>query len=215
MKSKDLIAKILELDPTGEVECCIGNSDIYHIDILPAYWDGRLQVLEYDESKKPYYSVKGGRYQSSGNKIDIAPLPFSDALRNDEKFEIDYSQLGASPEEIERYKKSDDNIRKSSKRLESDLTHEAFIKWGKRLAESFNLHTEDLETNLTTFYANNQDYLDYNNGPYSSIFHKHHHCNENGKGWYRSINDARDLFYNDVVKIDFNGWDWQILKVIT
>lgn len=215
MKSKVLIAKILELDPTGEVECSIGNCDIYYLDRLPAYYDGRLQVLKYDESKAPYYNVIGGEYRSSGSKIALKELSFSDALRNDDKFEIDYSNLHATAESLQRYKEADDAIRKSSTRLHSDIEHEGFIKWGKNQAESTNLHFEDLESHLTNFYTNNQEYLDYDNGPHSAIYQGYHKYQKNGQTIYRSINDARELFYGDVVKMDFNGWDWEIVKAIT
>ena len=52
MKVKDLIKQLQELDPTGEIEVCVGNSDIIDISLFPAYYDGYLQVLKKDLSKK-------------------------------------------------------------------------------------------------------------------------------------------------------------------
>ena len=60
MKTKELIKELQELDPTGETEVVCGCGDIYFVEELPAYYDGRLGVLIKDESKKPYYHVKGG-----------------------------------------------------------------------------------------------------------------------------------------------------------
>lgn len=108
MKTKELIRLLQEEDPSGEVECCIGNEDIHYVSTMPAYWDGRLQILTRDK----FYNITGGKVTSRGNKIKIHPLSIEDAIYNHverarkcdrirgSKFPVDLSELGN-----EEYKK--------------------------------------------------------------------------------------------------------------
>jgi len=43
VKTKDLIAQLQREDPSGELECCVGNEDIYLVERLPSYYDGDLK----------------------------------------------------------------------------------------------------------------------------------------------------------------------------
>jgi len=45
MKSKKLIELLQAEDPTGEIEVCIGNQDVFCLESKPAYWDGCPQIL--------------------------------------------------------------------------------------------------------------------------------------------------------------------------
>lgn len=44
MKTKELIKKLMEADPSGEIECCINNLDIHFVRLDPASYVGALQV---------------------------------------------------------------------------------------------------------------------------------------------------------------------------
>jgi len=85
MKTKDLIKRLQEADPSGEVECCVGNLDIYFVEDLPSYYDGALQVLVHDESiRDKCWSVIGGKLIRTGQrKIQIHTLSIEDALFDD------------------------------------------------------------------------------------------------------------------------------------
>jgi hypothetical protein len=80
MKTRDLIARLMEADPSGELECCIHNEDILGVMVQPAYWDGCLQVLTRDPALAGFYDVAGGRFVSAGAKVVITPLGIEDAL---------------------------------------------------------------------------------------------------------------------------------------
>jgi len=112
MKTKELIRQLLDADPTGEAEACVGNSDIHFVEKLPSYYDGDLQVLERDPNINGY-NIIGGKYKRSGNKIKIHTLSFSDAITNSKEFIIDfivdYSELSTENGEI--IKKIHDEIR--------------------------------------------------------------------------------------------------------
>lgn len=81
MKTKKLIELLLEVDPTGEVEVCVDNVDIFDVEKLPAYHDGSFQVLIRDDSKE-YYNITGGRLVCSGQKIQITSFSIKDGLYN-------------------------------------------------------------------------------------------------------------------------------------
>lgn len=71
MKSSKLIQLLQEIDPTGEVEVCVSNADIYTVQAMPASWDGCLETLIIDESKKPYFCISGIKFHSEGEKIHL------------------------------------------------------------------------------------------------------------------------------------------------
>ena len=89
MKTKKLIELLQEADPTGEEECCVGNTDIHFVGVEPAYYDGRLQVLERDESNE-YYNITGGQYRMSGSKVVIHELSITDAVWNDPDLPVEF-----------------------------------------------------------------------------------------------------------------------------
>lgn len=77
MKTRDLIAKLQALDPEGDVEVCIENRDILGAELKPAWYDGRLQVM--DERHAGGYP-KSFKVTSHGNKIDLQPWGYEDAI---------------------------------------------------------------------------------------------------------------------------------------
>lgn len=81
MKSKDLIAELQRLDPTGETEVCVGNVDIYFASREGAYYDGALQVLKHDEALRgKQYSIIGAEYRQTGEKIQLHTLSIREML---------------------------------------------------------------------------------------------------------------------------------------
>jgi hypothetical protein len=89
MKTSELIKHLQEADPSGEMECCLGNHDIHYVSAEPAYWDGCLQVLKRDPNKQ-YYNIIGAEYRSSGDKLVIHGLSVMDAILNDPEVPVTY-----------------------------------------------------------------------------------------------------------------------------
>lgn len=98
MKTKDVIARLQKADPSGELECCINNIDISHIDTLPAYYDGYLEVLMRDE----YDRVVGAKYVGSGKKVFIGTYTIEDVIFDHDDLPIYYEGLSAYREDILR-----------------------------------------------------------------------------------------------------------------
>lgn len=68
MKTKELIRRLQEEDPTGELEVTVGKTDIYFIQTLPGYYDGCYQVLKRDqELEGRCYSVIGAEVLCDSN----------------------------------------------------------------------------------------------------------------------------------------------------
>ena len=89
MKTKDLIALLKKLDPLGELECCVDNHDILSVEILPAYWDGSLEVLVRDPKNK-YYNVVGAKLIRTGDKVKIRTHSIEDAIYQNPDLPIEY-----------------------------------------------------------------------------------------------------------------------------
>lgn len=90
MKTRELIKQLQELDPTGECEVFGGDGDIYFLEKLPWYYDGRPGILIRDETRKPYYDVIGMRQitEKDGDKIYIHCLGIDDVFGENDKDDL-------------------------------------------------------------------------------------------------------------------------------
>jgi hypothetical protein len=94
MKTKKIIALLQKLDPTGETEVSVCGRDIIEIAMYPAYYDGRLEVLERDETKSDVadFQIVKGRMVCSGNKIIINPLSIEEALLDNPEMPVEIEE---------------------------------------------------------------------------------------------------------------------------
>lgn len=88
MKSKEVIKMLLEIDPTGEIEVCIGNQAISHLDEMPSYYDGRLQMIETDDDG----CAVSAKYVSGGVKIKIITYDIEEEIWEDINFPVSFDQ---------------------------------------------------------------------------------------------------------------------------
>lgn len=149
MKTKRLIELLQEADPAGEEHVCVGNVDIHCVYAEPAYWDGPLQILERDE-ENPYYNITGAKYKRSGTKIVITPLSITDAICNDTKLPVDYSEL--SEHRQKPAQEAHDNLRKWYENMENELEENHFVKWAKGKAEEITADLEDVVDLAKSFF---------------------------------------------------------------
>ena len=121
MKSKELIRRLLEIDPDGETEVCCGNHDIYFLDRLPAYYDGKLQLIITDPEKDgKCYSIIGGKVMTSGQKINIVTMGISDILIDNPEMPVDLSDVREQSHEYCWHKKVE-AMRKEYRELNAEL----------------------------------------------------------------------------------------------
>jgi hypothetical protein len=141
MKTKDLIKELQEADPSGELECCVDNIDIWTVTTEPAYWDGSLQLLVRDPALTgKCYDIIGGKYVRSGHKVVISPRSITDILWDDDDAVIDYSGAGAH---AERYRKTDEETRQAGRNVELKVEMDAFYRWVKDKTKEIRPDAED------------------------------------------------------------------------
>lgn len=89
MKTRRLIELLQAADPSGDLDCCVDNLDIFTLSVEPGYYDGHAQQLIRDESN-PYYNVVGARIVGRGQKVLIRTLSIEDALVDNPDLPVHY-----------------------------------------------------------------------------------------------------------------------------
>lgn len=197
MKTKDLIALLKEEDPSGELECCIGNCDIYYVGSEPAYYDGCLQVLERDPNNK-YYNIIGGRYVSTGTKIVLTPLSIREAIFNDEDLPVTYEG-----EYTERnYKERVDSFRKEAKEIKEGVARDIFVEYMLKRIDVYcdDFDEEEVKQAAETFFNENMSDKD----PYPEDI---------AKQIYISPSERRNLQWNRELAVEMVDNKLHIKKV--
>lgn len=129
MKIKELVKQLYEIDPTGETEVVTDEGDIFIVESQPAYWDGHLEILIRDESKKPYYDIVGIRELTEGRKI---------RLRSESLEDICYDAVWFGREDRliiegrENFKARAEKCVKEAIEQRKGLSKQAFIKFWKK-----------------------------------------------------------------------------------
>lgn len=119
MTSAELIAKLQEIDPAGTTPVSIDNAAVTSINMLPAYYDGWLNVVEY-ESDLP---IRGHR-TPHGSKIWIESEWVSE-LGAYSDFKIEYK----SDKERLRYEARDIQNRSEHRERDKDCDKRYFCDW--------------------------------------------------------------------------------------
>lgn len=203
MKTKELIRLLQQEDPSGEIECCVGNLDIHFISREPAYYDGALQVLTRDETETKYYNIIGGKYLRTGEKIQFHTMSISDIL-DDPKATVDYSQLGSKDLE-KRYKESDDKTRAQWRKIKVNNEWENFKRWVKEKAVQITGDSNDVLGQAREFFDKHID-------PSAPLPTEKTQDEKDGKCVWDSYANRRHLQWNLEVDIEFDGMDWKFTK---
>lgn len=104
MKTKELIQRLQEVDPTGELDVVVTTEPIYAVEIYPAHYDGVLQQIE----RTPSGGICGAKYVTKGLRVEIMAQSISDWLW-DYEFPVDYSEL--CPDHQQFFKEKHSKIR--------------------------------------------------------------------------------------------------------
>jgi hypothetical protein len=92
LKTKDLIKRLTELDPTGEEECCIANEDIFSVETHPAYYDGPLEILHRSKNVRSY-NIESAEMKTTGNKIVLKSLSVENAIYQNPDLKVQTDDL--------------------------------------------------------------------------------------------------------------------------
>lgn len=207
MKSKELIRLLQEADPTGEVEVGVGNIDIFSVEPMPAYYDGRFQKLIRDEKLAPYFDVVGAKYCSHGSKIKLIPMSVTDVLWDNPDALIDYSELGSPDSQyVKERKAQDDTTRQQSRDVEMKVEMEAFQRWVQSKTERIR-PGEECKGTADYFY---EKYLSPKD-PVKDLPPKKQKIGSEEYEVWPSWSERRAAMWDDTIEVSWGG-GWKISK---
>lgn len=145
MKTKELIKRLQEADPDGEIEVNINGEDPYLVETLPGYYDGSYQTLIHAEHRKPYYTPIGVTIRRRGKKVIIKTLSIEDILFDNPDCLIQYD----SEETRERHEKCMENKRQEIKqeieKIDKQIQEEQKIAFEKDREKIMNSRKDRLK----------------------------------------------------------------------
>lgn len=193
VKTKELIKQLQEADPTGEVEVTVGNTDIHFVDALPSYYDGCQQILIRDEKNKDSYNIIGGKVRSNGCKVMLRLHSIKDAIFDNPKLPVDYSDLGFFYNGS--YKKDHDRMRKFSKKCNYDISLRNFYDFVKKRIPA--IADDKTKKAAKDFYDRNLKYkeIDLPNYPVKT---------PEGYTSYPSWNDREQTYWNQHINVSLS-----------
>ena len=209
MKTKELIRQLQKADPSGEAECCVNNIDIHFVSNEPAYWDGTLEVLQRDESNK-YYNIIGAKYVAYGTKVVIRPLSIADAIFEDPKLPVDYSNCG-SGERASRCREANDRRRKEALDVRKENEIMMFIDWVNNKALEICEAPGDLSILAKAFFDDNLHHDD----PMPEDIASMKKIETRGTEVYTvipSYRSRRHYQWNREISLSLDGLTWSITK---
>lgn len=155
MKTRELIEMLQKEDPSGEMECTIGNAPVSNVYRNPGYWDGCLQKFEKDEKGR----ISAGMFCSGETKVCLRSLSIWDMVASYTDMPVKYDGEYAE----KHYKESIEKWRAQMKDMHIDLEKGDFVRYmKKRLVEHEELDFEgtgddvdDIGMAAAEFYDNN------------------------------------------------------------
>lgn len=106
MKTRDLIHRLQEADPSGELEVTVGKRDIYFLQKLPCYYDGRTQILQRNpELEGKCYNIVGAEIRSNGQHISIETHSIQEMLLDSPGLPVTYDSESAERHYAEKVEK--------------------------------------------------------------------------------------------------------------
>lgn len=150
MKTKEVIEMLQKADPSGELECVVGNFPIISAAVLPAYWDGCLQILH----RNPGYTFHAAEYVSGDWKCSIRACPIEDALLDNPDLPVKYD--GEYTEK--HYKNYVEEERQRVKGIHDSVEKNHFVSYMQR---RFSIQEiEGLQELSNKFYDDNLSFTD-------------------------------------------------------
>lgn len=138
MKTKELIKRLQELDPEGDMEISIDNHDIYQVELHHAGENGMLsRIISNDNGR-----VIGAKVIDKGLKISLSYLTIEDLIWNDPDLPVQIDV--ASEEAREDWEEVISSIREEARAAILEI-----YEWSKAIDEE-KKWSESLELILET-----------------------------------------------------------------
>ena len=123
MKTNELIRKLTEADPSGELEVTVGKTDIFFLQVLPGYYDGCYQTLKRDpELEEKCYDVIGAEIRSESRHVCINTLGVCDALLDNPDLPVSFDGEYAERHYASIVEKWRSEMRKINDDVEAKMT---------------------------------------------------------------------------------------------
>ena len=110
MKTRELIAALQEADPSGELDCVVGNKAIVGAYAIPAYYDG-----PYERPRSSDEWNVGADYVREGRKVALLLFGIEDLLLDDPEAPVGF--IGFTPEQQERQQRKLDDLREQNREV--------------------------------------------------------------------------------------------------
>jgi hypothetical protein len=96
VQTKELIRRLQEADPSGELEVTVGKTDIYFLQVIPSYYDGHCQILKRDPVLEGNcYNIVGAEIRSKGQHVCIETHSISEMLADEPDLPVTYDGTAA------------------------------------------------------------------------------------------------------------------------
>lgn len=124
MKTKELVKRLLETDPTGEAHVCVGNIDIIDVDgPMPGYYDGQFVEIvhdkEYGDLDNCFGVTKVIARCSSVEKIKLRTMDAEEAFLDNP--EAEFEQDTYNENRHKEWEKCVKEWRKEGRKLQRDF----------------------------------------------------------------------------------------------
>ena len=121
MTTSELIGLLRQSDPDGTTPVCVGNGAVIAVQMLPAYYDGALNVIECED----WRPVRGWRTRD-GKKIEIEVTHVSDCIEN---YEDSFTVVYPTEKDRDRYELSDQRTKFEIVKITNEVHREFFTEW--------------------------------------------------------------------------------------
>jgi hypothetical protein len=127
MKTNELIRRLQEADPSGEMEVTVGKTDIHFIGRSPAYWDGCYQILKRDPALEgKCYNIIGAEIRSEGSHICINTHSVEDILDENPDAPVTFDSEYAA----RHYRERVDEWRSEARKIIASVRAQSDVKRG-------------------------------------------------------------------------------------
>ena len=121
MTTAELIEALKKADPEGTTQVVVGNRPIYTVGNEPAYYDGCMQILVQDESRKPYFNIVGMKVTRAGRKVRLRLYDIEDWILDYPDGDVDLSDLENSDYQYERWSANIAEWRAEARQIEEEI----------------------------------------------------------------------------------------------
>ena len=116
MKTHELIEELQKMDPEGNFDVIINGEPIGIVDRQPAYYDGALQRINYEDGR-----IVSASYVFEGTKIVLIGYPISWVLLDNPDLPIYLEFNGRYPQLREQYEARIARERKEAKDINQEV----------------------------------------------------------------------------------------------